>query len=254
LDDRAWLAALQLADSLFPSGAFTQSHGLEALAADGLLAGRATLTAAIEMGLRERLATADLPALLAAHRAAEASAHAEVREIDRLLGTTKLAREEREASTRVGRRIAFEVARLAAPTLPCPRGKSRDPDDIGSPASGGGERSALYIYIEGIDDGSTPGNASVAQGVAAAALGVPAQIAALGACHSLGAALISAAMRLTRLGHGDAQAALRDAQPAMAEAVATAQRLDWRTMRSSCIQLDVAMARHERAETRMFAS
>jgi urease accessory protein len=230
VDDRAWLAALQLADSLFPSGAFTQSHGLEALAADGLLANREALAAVIETSLRQRLATADLPALLAAHRAAQAQAHAEVREIDRLLCATKLAREEREASTRVGRRIAIEAARLA-------------PDDR-----------ALYIYVEGIDDGSAPGNASVAQGVAAAALGVPAKIAALGACHSLVASLISAAMRLTRLGHGDAQAALRDAQPAMADAVATAQRLDWRTMCSSCIQLDVAMARHERAETRMFAS
>jgi urease accessory protein len=254
VDDHAWLAALQLADSLFPSGAFTQSHGLEALAADGLLANQDALAAVIETSLRQRLATADLPALLAAHHAAEASAHSEVREIDRLLATTKLAREEREASTRVGRRIAIEAARLAAPTLPCPRGKSRDPDDIGSPASGGGERTALYIYIEGIDDGSTPGNASVAQGVAAAALGVPAKIAALGACHSLVASLISAAMRLTRLGHGDAQAALREAQPAMADAVAAAERVDWRSIRSSCIQLDVAMARHERAETRMFAS
>jgi urease accessory protein len=116
------------------------------------------------------------------------------------------------------------------------------------------ERSALYIYIEAIDDGSTPGNASVAQGVAAAALGVPAQTAALGACHSLVASLVSAAMRLTRMGHGDAQGALRDAQPAMSEAVARAQQTDWRAMRSSCIQLDVAMARHERAEARMFAS
>jgi urease accessory protein len=230
VDDRAWLAALQLADSLFPSGAFTQSHGLEALAADGLLANQDALAAVIETSLRQRLATADLPALLAAHHAAEASAHSEVREIDRLLATTKLAREEREASTRVGRRIAIEAARLA-------------PDDR-----------ALYIYVEGIDDELTPGNASVAQGVAAAALGVPAKIAALGACHSLVASLISAAMRLTRLGHGDAQAALREAQPAMADAVAAAERVDWRSIRSSCIQLDVAMARHERAETRMFAS
>jgi urease accessory protein len=241
VDDRAWLAALQLADSLFPSGAFTQSHGLEALAADGLLANREALAAVIDMTLRHRLATADLPALLAAHRAAQALAHSEVREIDQLLSVTKLAREEREASTRVGRRIAVEAARLTAPTLP-------------SPAGGGGERSALYIYIEAIDDGSTPGNASVAQGVAAAALGVPAKIAALGACHSLVASLISAGMRLTRLGHGDAQAALRDAQPAMADAVATAEGLDWRAIISSCVQLDVAMARHEHAETRMFAS
>jgi urease accessory protein len=230
VDDRAWLSALQLADSLFPSGAFTQSHGLEVLAADGLLKNPEALAAVIEMTLRERLATADLPALLAAHRAAQALAHTEVREIDSLLTTTKLAREEREASTRVGRRIAVEAARLA-------------PEDR-----------ALDIYREGIDDGSTPGNASVAQGVAAAALRVPAKIAALGACHSLVAALVSVAMRLTRLGHGDAQAALRDAQPAMVTAVATAQKLDWRAMRSSCIQLDVAMARHERAETRMFAS
>jgi urease accessory protein len=113
---------------------------------------------------------------------------------------------------------------------------------------------ALYIYIEAISEGATPGNASVAQGVAAAALGIPARIAALGACHSLCASLVSAAMRLTRLGHGDAQAALREAQPAMAEAVEIAARLDWRTMRSSCFQLDIAMARHEGAQTRMFAS
>jgi urease accessory protein len=113
---------------------------------------------------------------------------------------------------------------------------------------------ALYIYIEAISEGATPGNASVAQGVASAALGIPARIAALGACHSLCASLVSAAMRLTRLGHGDAQAALRAAQPSMVDAVAIAERLDWRAMRSSCFRLDIAMARHEGAQARMFAS
>jgi urease accessory protein len=229
-DDRAWLAALQLADSQFPSGAFTQSHGLESLAADGLLGNREALVAVLEMSLRERLATSDLPALLAAHAAAESSAHAEVRDIDHLLTVTKLAREEREASVRVGKRIALETARLA-------------PDDR-----------PLYIYIEGINAGLTPGNASVAQGVAAAAMNIPARVAALGACHGLCTSLVSAAMRLTRLGHGDAQAALREAQPSMAEAVDIAGSVDWRSMRSSCFQLDIAMARHEGAQTRMFAS
>src|SRR5260370_42658697 len=104
VDDRAWLAALQLADSLFPSGAFTQSHGLEALAADGLVPNGEALAAVIEMSLRERLATADLPALLAAHRAAGAFAHAEVCEGDHLLTATKPPREDRGASARAGRR------------------------------------------------------------------------------------------------------------------------------------------------------
>jgi urease accessory protein UreF len=61
-------------------------------------------------------------------------------------------------------------------------------------------------------------------------------------------------MRLTRLGHGDAQAALREVQPTMSQAVAIAEQLDWRAMRSSCFQLDIAMARHEGAQARMFAS
>jgi urease accessory protein len=230
MDDRAWLAALQLADSQFPSGAFTQSHGLEGLAADGLLENRDALVAVLEMSLRERLATSDLPALLAAHTAAAASSHMEVRDIDVLLSATKLPREEREASRRVGKRIAAEAARLVATNL------------------------ALNLYIEAIERRETPGNAGVAQGVAAAALGIPARVAALGACHSLCASLVSAAMRLTRLGHGEAQAALRAVQPTMAEAVALAERLDWREMRSRGFRLDIAMARHEGSQARMFAS
>jgi urease accessory protein len=66
--------------------------------------------------------------------------------------------------------------------------------------------------------------------------------------------MISAAMRLTRLGHGDAQAVLRLVQPVMVDAVEIASRVPWREIRSSAFQLDIAVARHERAEARMFAS
>jgi urease accessory protein len=225
-EDRAWLAALQFSDSTFPSGAFTQSHGLESLVADGLLTDRESLRRALEMSLLHRLATADLPALLAAHSADRA----EIVAIDHRLSTVKLGREEREASVRVGKRIAVEVLRLV-------------PEDA-----------ELSAFIEAIDGWRTPGNASVAQGVAARALGIPARTAALGACHSFATSLISAAMRLTRMGHGDTQAVLRQVQPVMVEAVAIASRTPWRTMRTSAFQLDVAAARHERAEARMFAS
>jgi urease accessory protein len=66
--------------------------------------------------------------------------------------------------------------------------------------------------------------------------------------------MISAAMRLTRLGHGEAQAVLRLVQPVMVETVAIASQLPWRKIRSSAFQLDIAAARHERAAARMFAS
>jgi urease accessory protein len=226
IEDRASLAALQLADGMFPSGAFTQSHGLESLVADGLVTSRDDLTRVVEMSLLHRLATADLPALLAAHSADQE----EIVAIDHCLTATKLSREERAASTRVGRRIAVEVLRLAP------------------------QYEGLSAFIRAVDASRTPGNASVAQGLAAAALDIPAKTAALGACHSFATSLISAAMRLARLGHGDAQTVLRQVQPAMVEAVAVASRLPWQEMRSSGFQLDIAMARHERSEARMFAS
>lgn len=224
--DEGFLAALQFSDSMFPSGAFTQSHGLEALLADGLVTSRDVLARVLEMSLLHRLATADLPALLAAH----STDHAEVVAIDHRSSTVKLAHEERRASVRVGRRIAVEVLRLT-------------PEDP-----------ALAAFVAAIDASRTPGNASVAQGLAAAALGIPARDAALGACHSFATSMISAAMRLTRLGHGDAQVVLRMVQPVMVEAVAIASQVPWQKMRSSAFQLDIAVARHERAEARMFAS
>jgi urease accessory protein len=224
--DLGLLSILQFSDSMFPSGAFTQSHGLEALVADGLLDGPDALRRTLEMNLLQRMASADLPALLAAHSAD----HAEVLAVDHRLSAVKLSREERDASVRVGRRVAVEVLRLV-------------PED-----------EALSAFAAAVDESRSPGHASVAQGVAAAALGVSAHSAALGACHSFATALISAAMRLTRLGHGDAQAVLRSVQPVMVEAVAIASNVPWQKMRSSAYQLDVAVARHERAEARMFAS
>jgi urease accessory protein len=229
MDDRAFLAALQLGDSLFPSGAFTQSSGLETLVADGEVTDAAGLRALLRSHLLHRLARADLPVLLAAHAAAAAGDIDTVLEADRLLTAVKLAREERTASARMGGRIAAEAARLA----PTP---------------------ALTAFVEAASAGRSPGGAAVAQGLAAQAFGIPAGAAALLACYAFGSALVAAALRLMRIGHGDAQAVLRDCRPDMAAAAELARTADWRDPRPCTPHLDVAGARHEHAAARLFAS
>lgn len=229
VDEQAFLAALQLGDSLFPSGAFTQSSGLEALVADGEVADVEGLRALLRTHLRCRLAAADLPVLLAAHAAAAAGDLDTVLEADRMLAAVKLVGEERAASARMGRRVAIEAARMA----PEP---------------------ALLAFVAAVREGRSPGNAAVAQALAAQAMGIDAPAAALVACYSFAAALVSAALRLMRVGHGDAQALLRDCRPDMAVAVAAALAADWRDPRPCTPQLDVAGARHERALARLFAS
>lgn len=229
MDERGFLAALQLSDSLFPSGAFTLSSGLETLVADGAVAGPDQLAAVLELLLDERLAWSDLPATLAAHDAWHAEDAAAVERIDRCLSAAKLSREEREGSERTGRRLAIEVNRLLA-----------DP--------------VLAKWLSSVAAGTAPGNLAVAQGVACAALGIGRRQAAMIAAYNFAAAFTSAAMRLFRIGHGSIQAVLLGSHPAILRAVELAERGDWASPAPSTPEADIASARHELAEARMFGS
>jgi urease accessory protein len=220
------LGLLQLADSGFPSGAFTLSHGLETLAADGAIRSPDDVAALLGVSLLDRLARADLIVLLAVHRAADLD---EVLELDRRLSTVKLAVDDRTGSQRVGRRLAIEASRLAGEDL-------------------------LAAYVVAVANGRAPGNAAVAMGLATRAMGVPAADAALGAAWSFATGLCTAAVRLGLMGHGDAQRILREAGPAMRQAVQRAVASDPVDLRPSGPQLDMALARHETAAAHLFAS
>lgn len=232
MDSTPFLAALQLTDSLFPSGAYSHSYGLETLVADEQARLPEDLADLLDTVLGRRLATADLPALLAAHDLASRVPFdvAPLAAIDRRLTATKLADEERSSSESIGRRLCEESARVT-------------PNSV-----------AAEAYAATVASGRAPGNAMVALAVLAAASGIDREQAALMACYTTCSSLLSAAMRLGRVGHGSVQALLSQTRPQMVAAVATASRVPWTEMAASCPQLDIAMARHQVAPVRMFAS
>jgi urease accessory protein len=217
----ALLAALQLGDSAFPSGAFTQSYGLETLVAEGAVGTAADVEAVLAAHLRQRLARSDLPALLAAHQAAETGDAALVLAIDATLTAVKMTREERQASARMGARLVAEAERLAPhPILAACR----------------------------------PSNAAVAFALAGYAMGLSAREAALTYAYGFASALVAASMRLLRIGHGEAQAVLRHSQALIEEAVAGAGTVGWDALCPFAPGLELASARHERLPARLFAS
>ena len=235
--DLALLRLLQLADSGFPSGAYTLSNGLETLVAEGAIRNADDIAGFVRVHLLAKFARSDLVALLAAHDTGDEPADGpavneqvdRIVAIDRRLTAAKIAADDRLGSARVGRRLATEIARLAP-------------------------SSAISGFRDAIEDRRTAGNAAVAFGLAGRALGIEPRHTALAASSALVIGLAAAAVRLGLIGHGAAQRLTAGAAPDIAAAVDAAARGQWNDLRPSAPQIEVALAAHETAAVRQFVS
>lgn len=228
------LAALQLADSAFPSGRYTLSHGVEGLAQQGYLHGPR-----LPQQLLEHLATnirfgagpSDGTALAWAYRSVN-DAHVDLVttiEVDQRLTGTKLAREPREGSHRTGRALL----RTAAAVFPY---------------------QAVLEYDAAVRDGATPGNHAVAMGVISACTQIPMAQAVAAELFTLASGWLSAAVRLNLINHHQAQALLNHVRPPIAEATGEACSRQAGQIVSCTPLLDVVSMRHEEAQLRLFAN
>ena len=147
----SFLAALQLADSFFPSGAYAHSQGLEGMVTRGWVRNADDLGKYLHNLLVWSILPCDGVALLNGHLAARDGDLATLADIDRHLHTMKLPEELRQASCHAGRRILDETAPLV-----CGR--------AGSAVHG--EFRQLVLQR------STPGTGAVALGVASYAAGI----------------------------------------------------------------------------------
>lgn len=223
------LAALQLADSAFPSGRYTLSHGLEAIAQSGM---PVDLVELLSDGVRLGVAPSDGVALACAHRAAGPDGGLDmdlVARVDERLTAVKLAREARQASARTGRAL------------------------LGTAASALGV-TAMAEYAERVAAGRCPGNHAVVLGVLSAALGVPRLEAVAGELYAVCAGWVAAAVRLALTDHRTAQGVLHRVRPVIAEAAAAAVDRDVTRIGGCTPLLDLMSMRHEQAELRLFAS
>lgn len=226
--DMAFLSALQLSDTFFPTGLYTLSHGFEAFVQAGLVS-KAEVEALLRDYLENVLGPADGVALSHAHRATEGRDLGRLMEIDRRLFALKLVREGREASRRVGKRILTTAVKLS-------------PDPL------------LKDYLAAVGAGACPGNAAVALGAVAAALGIARREAMLIELYTFTASVLGAAMRLIRLDHEEAQLILGGLRHFMVRVVQENIDKSLQEMRAFAPLIDIMGAVHERARVRLFIS
>ncbi|MGB7100527.1 MAG: urease accessory UreF family protein [Xanthobacteraceae bacterium] len=218
------LTILQHADSAFPSGSFAFSNGIEGLAAMNASLDRDGLHNIVAMFLRHRWATSGRVAVALAHRAN--GDFDRIAEIDRAVEAATLAEPLRSGSKRNGGALLAAHVRLKTP-------------------------GTLELRTR-IQDGEALGHLPVVQGFVWRARGISESDAIVVSGYSTAAGLITAAVRLGRIGAVEAQAVL-------AGQLATIAGLSAPVPHSAEIEsfmpwVDTASARHARAHLRLFAS
>lgn len=228
------LSVLQLADSGFPSGRYTLSHGLESFAQSGELTSPtgSSLARLLSDSLRFAVAPSDGVALACAHRAVGPDGLVDLEAVTRAdcrLTAVKLSREVREASRRTGRALLRTAIDAFMATL-------------------------LLDYAELVQAGGSPGNHAVVLGMLSAWLDVPRLEAVVGELYAFSAGWVAAAVRLALIDHRTAQGILYRVRPVIADAASSTSERHVTDISSCTPLLDVMSMRHEEAELRLFAT
>lgn len=222
------LAALQLGDSFFPSGLFTQSHGLERFVERGLH-GPAQIEPLLHAYLLDQAGPCDALAARWAVRAAGQGDFSLVASIDARLSALKLAPEVRAASTRCGRQLLF----------------------LGAEISGRGE---LQRYARAAAAGERSGNQAVALALLSWAAGLDEEAAVAVELHGFAVSLVSAAIRLGACDHVSSQGMLWRARPVLEAARAHGRGRHWQQMGGFAPLIEAMQCQHAYAESHMFVS
>ncbi len=228
--DAAWLVGLlQAGDSFYPTGSYSHSFGLEALVQEGVVRDRATLRDFVFLSALPALRHTELPLAAHAWRAFGEANWPQVGELCVLSSALKTAREARAASENIGRQRAELMAMLRAHPL-------------------------AQDFLTRATTECWPHSASISAALEGRVLGAPLSAVLAGISYATLSTLLSAAMKILRLGQNASQSLLTEALAACPALITAAEATAFEDIGWFNPWLDIAAARHETADSRMFIS
>jgi urease accessory protein len=221
------LPLLHLCDSLFPTGAFAHSDGLESATDAGLVASSADLGAWMDASLSQVLAQSDGPAVCLAWRAFRDRDWDSLSAVNAETWALRPSAVSRQASRAMGARLVHTWQKLYEPA-------------------------GFDEMFAGIDVDRTM-TLAPAFGVVCASMGVEAREAAEGFIYTRLASLASAAMRLLPIGQHEAHRVLA-ARLRSAASIVDAIVRQPAAISGFAPALDIASMSHQYVHSRLFRS
>jgi urease accessory protein len=228
VDDASLVATLQLADSFFPSGMVTFSHGLETFLSVSP-SSSVDIARLLNDYLSGKVASCDLVAYAHAHQAAEAANVPRLLEIDRFLTASLLPQELRQSSARSGKAL-LDTLHPSVDAL------------------------IFQQFREAVRRGESDGNAPVCLGLLCAVWGIPLRVGALLHLYTFSVSFLSAALRLGRLGHREAQRILTELRPRFSPLVDAALECPLEDLSAFAPLADIRAMQHAHLPVRLFSS
>lgn len=226
----AWvLGLLQAGDSFYPTGSYAHSFGLEGLLQEGVICDRDSLREFILLAVLPALTHCDLPLAAHAWRALDGPDWEDVGELCVLSSALRAPRELRLASENIGRQRVELLTRLHDHPL-------------------------ALEFTRRAAAADWPGSAPVAAALEGRVHGAPLPAVLAGVGYATLASVLSAAMKLLRLGQNGAQSLLAESLARAPAAIAAATAVAREDIGWFNPWLDIAAARHERADARLFIS
>lgn len=231
MDDAALLATLQLADSFFPSGMVTLSHGLEAFLSLHPESGK-DIPRLLEDYLQHKVAPLELVAYLHAYRAAEAADLERLQYIDRSLTASLFPQELRQGSARSGRAMLETLGAL---------------DDLTNDT-------LFQAFVSGVRVHRSDGNAPICLALVCCSWQVPQRAGGIVLLYTFMVSFLGAAVRLGSIGHREVQRILLSLRPQLASLVDSVWERDLEEMGAFAPLADVRAMQHVYLPVRLFSS
>ena len=220
---------MQLADSFFPSGSFTLSHGLEYLVQTKQIKEATELKTFLQILLHNKIASCDLVALIDAYGGSKRNNIKIILNADRQLFSQLLIAKNRQTMQKSGRAL-LTVAREIWQNK---------------------QLEELQLRLEANHFFCLH---PIVFAVVAQIAGIDEQNTVLAFLHNLMTSLIGAAIRLGIIGHIEGQKMLISLASDLLQAYSQAKSLDLEQMWSCTPTIDLAQMQHQQLRTRLFAN
>lgn len=225
----SFFTMLQITDSIFPIGSYTQSNGLETYVQKGIVKDRETADEYLRSVLVNSYIYSDFLAVKLAYEYSKDMDIERLIELDETLCAVKAPREMKDGSSRLCGRFLKLVTKFSSDEL-------------------------IYKYKTAIEDGKCYGQHSIAYGSFSAVSNIAKEDAIKAYMYNTTSAIINNCAKLIPLGQVDGQTILFEMQNLLQEIFIKLDSLDVYDLGRCCAGFDIRAMQHEDLYSRLYMS